>query len=126
MTAITLKVIGSRRGLPNPARPRHEEEEATSSTTARSIRARPASLWLSLAVLCLLAAPAGAADAVFQYATPVAATKGQSNAFLWIPPEAKQVRGVVMAGSGNWSRTRGAAGGPGRAEPGGHQEKHLR
>lgn len=59
---------------------------------------QPASLSLTLAVLCLVAQPVGGADAVFQYATPVATTKGQSHAFLWLPPEAKQIRGVVMAG----------------------------
>lgn len=36
--------------------------------------------------------------AVFQYAVPVATAKSESQAFLWIPPQAKQVRGVVMAG----------------------------
>jgi len=36
--------------------------------------------------------------AVFQYAAPVATAKSESQAFLWIPPQAKQVRGVVMAG----------------------------
>lgn len=36
--------------------------------------------------------------AVFQYSMPVAMPKGESAAFLWIPPQAKQVRGVVMAG----------------------------
>ncbi len=36
--------------------------------------------------------------AVFQYSVSVATVKKPSEAFLWIPPEAKQVRGVVMAG----------------------------
>lgn len=36
--------------------------------------------------------------AVFQYAVPVPIEKGSSTAFLWIPAEAKQVRGVIMAG----------------------------
>ncbi len=39
-----------------------------------------------------------ATDAVFQYAIPVTTPKAKGSAFLWIPPEAKQVRGVVMAG----------------------------
>ncbi len=46
----------------------------------------------------LMTTNAHAAAAVFQYAAPVAMGKGQSEAFLWIPPEAKQMRGVVMAG----------------------------
>lgn len=41
-----------------------------------------------------LAAPA----AVFQYSGPVTTTKNPSTAFLWIPPEAKTVRGVIMGG----------------------------
>ncbi|MBM4034773.1 MAG: hypothetical protein FJ291_23765 [Planctomycetes bacterium] len=36
--------------------------------------------------------------AVFQYAVPVATGKGESTAFLWVPPKAPQVRGVVMGG----------------------------
>ena len=44
----------------------------------------------------LLGHPVG--GAVFQYSIPVATSKGESSAFLWTPPEAKQVRGVVMAG----------------------------
>lgn len=43
-------------------------------------------------------APASPA-AVFQYAVPVAAGKPQpSEAFLWVPPDARRIRGVVMAG----------------------------
>jgi len=53
----------------------------------------------ALLTLLLAAGPASAADAVFQYAVPVKPAKGQpSTAFLWIPPEAKQVRGGVVAG----------------------------
>ncbi len=37
--------------------------------------------------------------AVFQFAVPVKVEKGNSSAFLWIPPQAKQVRGVIMAGT---------------------------
>jgi len=52
-----------------------------------------------IAVLLLIqSGPAFAADVVFQYAIPVATSKAKSTAFLWIPPEAKEVRGVVMAG----------------------------
>jgi len=36
--------------------------------------------------------------AVFQFSVPVATAKNESSAFLWIPSEAKQVRGVVMVG----------------------------
>jgi hypothetical protein len=54
---------------------------------------------IALLTLLLAAGPAAAADAVFQYAVPVKPAKGQpSTAFLWLPPEAKQIRGVVVAG----------------------------
>jgi len=43
------------------------------------------------------ALPAAAAS-VFQYTVPVTTEKNLSAAFLWIPSEARQVRGVVMAG----------------------------
>jgi hypothetical protein len=36
--------------------------------------------------------------AVFQYSVPVATSRGERAAFLWIPSGAKQVRGVVMGG----------------------------
>ena len=39
-----------------------------------------------------------ASGAVFQYAVPVATAKGPSEAFLWIPPKAREVRGVVIGG----------------------------
>jgi hypothetical protein len=39
-----------------------------------------------------------ASAAVFQYSVPVATSRGQKAAFLWIPSDAKQVRGVVMGG----------------------------
>jgi hypothetical protein len=54
---------------------------------------------LALLPLLLAAGPATAADAVFQFAVPVKPAKGQpGTAFVWIPPQAKQVRGVVVAG----------------------------
>jgi pimeloyl-ACP methyl ester carboxylesterase len=53
---------------------------------------------LGLVLLLLVCICSDAAAAVFQYAIPVAAKKRESTAFLWIPPEAKQVRGVVMGG----------------------------
>jgi len=49
-----------------------------------------------LTILALTAAPATAA--VFQYAVPVPTDRGERTAFLWIPPQAEQVRGVVLAG----------------------------
>jgi pimeloyl-ACP methyl ester carboxylesterase len=52
----------------------------------------------SLLVLSLLAAPAFASDALFQYAIPIESGKGVSTAFLWLPPAAGQVRGVVICG----------------------------
>ena len=36
--------------------------------------------------------------AVFQFSVPVPTAKGTNRAWLWIPPAAPQVRGVVMAG----------------------------
>ena len=39
-----------------------------------------------------------ASGAVFQYTVPVATEKGESAAYLWIPPKAKQVRGAVLGG----------------------------
>lgn len=53
---------------------------------------------LSLLIFGHQASVAVAADAVFQYAVPVATSKSMSTAFLWIPPNAKQVRGVLMGG----------------------------
>jgi hypothetical protein len=50
----------------------------------------------ALIVLAILAFPAS--GAVFQYSVAVTTEKGESEAFLWIPPQVKQVRGVVMAG----------------------------
>jgi hypothetical protein len=52
-------------------------------------------------LLLIALAPGASATraAVFQYSVPVQTTKpAPSEAFLWIPPEAKQIRGVVMAG----------------------------
>jgi hypothetical protein len=49
-----------------------------------------------LTILALFAASATAA--VFQYAVPVNTSRGERTAYLWIPPQAEQVRGVVMAG----------------------------
>ncbi len=40
----------------------------------------------------------GASAAVFQYAVTVATEKGESTAFLWIPPKARHVRGIVIGG----------------------------
>src|SRR5690349_16125672 len=54
-------------------------------------------LILSLTGVLLMANAASAA--VFQYSIPVQTSKGPaSEAFRWIPPDAKQVRGVVLAG----------------------------
>ncbi|UCG49971.1 MAG: hypothetical protein JSU94_09330 [Phycisphaerales bacterium] len=50
----------------------------------------------ALTILVFLAASVSAA--VFQYSVPVETTKGERDAFLWIPPQAKQVRGAVMGG----------------------------
>lgn len=52
-----------------------------------------------LILTALLAlSPLATSAAVFQYAIPVATAREQSAAFLWIPPAAPQVRGVLLAG----------------------------
>jgi hypothetical protein len=48
------------------------------------------------ALLCLSPALAGAA--VFQWRVPVATERGDRDVFLWVPPDAPFVRGVVVAG----------------------------
>ena len=57
---------------------------------------------IRILIACLsltgLLGKAGAADAVFQYVVPVATAKAPGKAHLWIPANAKQVRGVLMAG----------------------------
>ena len=50
----------------------------------------------TLILLALLTASSPAA--VFQHTVPVATEKGQSQAFLWLPPQAKQIRGIVIGG----------------------------
>jgi len=55
-------------------------------------------LLLLLAAALSPSALLAASDSVFQYTVPVTTEKNPSAAFLWIPPDAKQVRGVVMAG----------------------------
>lgn len=42
--------------------------------------------------------PARAGGAVFQYAIAVQTGRGPSSAFLWLPPEAPRLRGVLLAG----------------------------
>jgi hypothetical protein len=51
-----------------------------------------------LCALLLAGAPGRAPGAVFQFSVPVTTAKGTNRAWLWIPPAAPQVRGVVMAG----------------------------
>lgn len=46
----------------------------------------------------LLASTLAASAAVFQYTVPVATAKNPSAAFLWLPPDAKRIRGVILAG----------------------------
>jgi len=53
---------------------------------------------LFAAAVCMLALPPAASSAVFQYAVPVATNRGPSTAFLWIPPRASRIRGVVIGG----------------------------
>lgn len=54
--------------------------------------------WLHCAAIVLAVAAMSASGAVFQYRVDVATEKGASEAFLWIPPNADQVRGVVVGG----------------------------
>jgi pimeloyl-ACP methyl ester carboxylesterase len=49
-----------------------------------------------LALLALCATSVSAA--VFQYAVPVETSRGERTAYLWIPPKAERVRGVVVCG----------------------------
>lgn len=57
-------------------------------------------LAVAIAVVTLTAKHAAAsnAPAVFQFATAVKTSSGEHDAFLWIPPQAHQVRGVLFAG----------------------------
>ena len=52
---------------------------------------------LSIAVF-LSVLSSTASTAVFQYAVPVATDRGQKTAFLWLPPKAPHIRGVVIGG----------------------------
>jgi len=49
-------------------------------------------------VVSLLILPQATPSAVFQYTVPVATSKGQSTAFLRIPPKTPRIRGVVIGG----------------------------
>jgi hypothetical protein len=55
-------------------------------------------LLLQLCVAAAIGVGAVKADAVFQHAVDVATTKKTTTAFLWVPPEARRIRGVLMAG----------------------------
>jgi hypothetical protein len=55
-------------------------------------------LCASAAMAALPAAAGPVPAAVFQWSVPVEHARGTAEAFLWISPEAKQVRGVVMGG----------------------------
>lgn len=52
--------------------------------------------WCIVAFALLFASDAAAE--VFQYSVPVETRRGDRLAYLWIPPQAEQVRGVVMGG----------------------------
>ncbi len=49
-------------------------------------------------IVLFLIVESAATGAVFQIAIPVETRRGERMAYLWIPPQADQVRGVVMAG----------------------------
>lgn len=65
---------------------------------------------VAIAVVALATRHAAAADvgstaaAVFQFATAVKTSAGERDAFLWIPPQAQQVRGVLFAGMSSAER----------------------
>lgn len=66
---------------------------------AQKLRIRLRLRWAAHSALIILALTATAASAaVFQYSVPVVTGKGEKAAFLWIPSDARQVRGVVMCG----------------------------
>ncbi len=48
--------------------------------------------------ILLLSLSPHAPAAVFQYTVPIKQEKGEQPAFLWVPPDAKQLRGVIMVG----------------------------
>ena len=48
--------------------------------------------------LIILLLSVSASGAVFQYSTPAATDKAHSEAFLWIPPKARRIRGAVVGG----------------------------
>jgi hypothetical protein len=52
--------------------------------------------WIGLLTVGLVAGAANAA--VFQYAIPIPTGKGETRAFLWVPAEAPQIRGVILGG----------------------------
>jgi len=52
--------------------------------------------WLLL--FAYVASAAADSPAVFQFATLAKTSNGERDAFLWIPPQAKQVRGILFAG----------------------------
>ena len=54
------------------------------------------SVYASFAILVFSATIVSAA--VFQYSTPIETSKGERATFLWIPPQAKQVRGIMVGG----------------------------
>lgn len=66
--------------------------------TGRRFFSAAALLWLAFAALLLDSLAEQGRAAVFQFSVPVATPKGTNRAWLWIPPAAPRVRGVVMAG----------------------------
>lgn len=63
-------------------------------------RCRPVVPLVLMALACTCPAPVRAAPpAVFQYAVPVKDVSGKDiTAFLWVPPAAERVRGVLVGG----------------------------
>jgi hypothetical protein len=53
---------------------------------------------INLLLLILLFTATIVPAAVFQYSVPIETSKGEKAAFLWVPPGAGQVRGVVIGG----------------------------
>lgn len=53
---------------------------------------------VAVGLACLMAGGSTALAVVFQFSVPVKTEKGEHRAYLWVPAEARQIRGVVIGG----------------------------
>lgn len=123
---VTLDRVQRRARAHRPAETRHQHERMPPGTRSvnvasrkmgrsrppsRARDSRPHTMHITLrwtfavaALTALTARQAAAADvaaaapAVFQFAKAVKTSTGERDAFLWVPPRAQQVRGVLFAG----------------------------